>query len=90
MNIQEFLDLHLTGAINFAGGINVLYQDNADGQTGTILAMTITQNALSFNSSDDLDDTDIYNILINAESIGFTYDGDNYRADPFAWADPCR
>lgn len=80
MNIQEFLDLHLTGAINFAGGINVLYQDNADGQTGTILAMTITQNALSFNSSDDLDDTDIYNILINAESIGFTYDGDNYLA----------
>lgn len=81
MNIQEFLDLHLTGDINFAGGINVLYQDNADGETGTILAMTVTQNALSYNNSTELTDTDIYNILINAESIGFTYDDDNYVAE---------
>ena len=81
MDIQEFLDLHLTGDINFAGGINVLYQDNADGETGTILAMTVTQNALSYNNSNNLTDTDIYNILINAESIGFTYDDDNYVAE---------
>ena len=81
MNIQEFLDLHLTGDINFAGGVNVLYQDDADGETGTIIAMSVTQNALSYNNSEDLDDTDIYNILINAESIGFTYDDDNYVAE---------
>ena len=81
MNIEEFLDLHLTGDINFAGGVNVLYQDNTDGETGTILAMTVTQNALSYNNSDELADIDIYNILINAESIGFTYDDDSYVAE---------
>jgi len=73
MTIQEFLLLHTTGAINFSGQINVLYDEESDG-TGTITAITVTENALFYNGNTLESNLNITNILTQAEQVTFTFD----------------
>jgi len=77
MNLQEFIDLHTTGVLNFAGHINVMYEEQGDG-TGLITALTITQAALSVNGSTLAEDTNINTILQQVEEISFVFDNVNY------------
>lgn len=77
MNLQEFITLHTTGAINFAGHINVLYDGQGNG-SGLITAITVTEAALSVNTSTLAGDTDITTILQQVEQISFIFDNVNY------------
>lgn len=77
MNLQEFITLHTTGAINFAGHINVLYDGQDDG-SGVITALTVTQAALSVNSNTSVGSTDITTVLQQVEQISFIFDNVNY------------
>jgi hypothetical protein len=80
MTLQEFITLHTTGIINNARWINILYneEENTLGPA-SISAITITEEAASYNGITDGIQVNIETILGQVEVVRLTFDGVDYE-----------
>jgi len=75
MTEATFIQIHVNGAINLTGRINVNYDDNGD-NTGTISGLTVTKSALSV---DGVSNQDLETVLDQVEAIRFIFNNVLYN-----------